>query len=387
MVRESPAHRAPRRGRSGVAVVVGAGGGAVGVVGVVCVRAGAGGQGPSSAGGGSGGGVGGAGDARPLSAAVRAAGAVGRGAQPAASVAGRVLALARAAAAAGRAPQRRAGRPGRGQLPGRRVRADAGEGDGARAAGAAGPGPPPAGARCRCGPGPRPSWPWTRPGSSGPPTPAAAATAARWPTAPASRCAPTWPWRSTAWPPPPAARPGSSLFVSSGFRSDAEQAKLFAAHPDPKWVAPPGESLHRYATELDLGPAAAYAWLAANARRFGFLQRYSWEPWHYGYTRSPGRPRWGSDARAAPDPAGTAAARSRASSPSVFVNRSPGPLSAGTSGRRSCPLRSTRSPTSTRSPAHRPEPRASRSSCRAPRWPTACATPSMRRRRSTPRRT
>ena len=29
---------------------------------------------------------------------------------------------------------------------------------------------------------------------------------------------------------------------------------LFAAHPDPKWVAPPGESLHRYATELDLGP-------------------------------------------------------------------------------------------------------------------------------------
>jgi soluble lytic murein transglycosylase-like protein len=81
---------------------------------------------------------------------------------------------------------------------------------------------------------------------------------------------------------------GLALFVSSGFRSDTEQAKLFAAHPDPKWVAPPGESLHRYATELDLGPAAAYAWLAANATRFGFLQRYSWEPWHYGYTRSPG---------------------------------------------------------------------------------------------------
>ena len=32
---------------------------------------------------------------------------------------------------------------------------------------------------------------------------------------------------------------------------------LFAAHPDPKWVAPPGESLHRYATELDLGPPDA----------------------------------------------------------------------------------------------------------------------------------
>jgi hypothetical protein len=69
---------------------------------------------------------------------------------------------------------------------------------------------------------------------------------------------------------------GLFLIVSSGYRSDAEQARLFAAHPDPKWVAPPGESLHRYATELDLGPSAAYGWLAANAERFGFVQRYSW---------------------------------------------------------------------------------------------------------------
>ena len=76
---------------------------------------------------------------------------------------------------------------------------------------------------------------------------------------------------------------GISLLIVSGYRSDAEQARLFAAHPDPKWVAPPGESLHRYGTELDLGPASAYAWLAANAQRFGFTQRYSWEPWHFGY--------------------------------------------------------------------------------------------------------
>ena len=32
-----------------------------------------------------------------------------------------------------------------------------------------------------------------------------------------------------------------TLIVVSGFRSDAEQAELFAAHPDPKWVAPPGK--------------------------------------------------------------------------------------------------------------------------------------------------
>src|SRR5918998_5577254 len=79
---------------------------------------------------------------------------------------------------------------------------------------------------------------------------------------------------------------GVSLLVNSGFRSDAEQAILFARRPDPRWVAPPGRSLHRNATELDLGPASAYGWLARNARRFGFVRRYSWEPWHYGYVHN-----------------------------------------------------------------------------------------------------
>ena len=86
-------------------------------------------------------------------------------------------------------------------------------------------------------------------------------------------------------PPRPAA--GYALYVNSGFRSDAEQAVLWAANPDPRWVAPPGTSLHRCATELDLGPEAAYGWLAANAGRFGFVQRYSWEEWHYGYVAGP----------------------------------------------------------------------------------------------------
>jgi hypothetical protein len=84
-----------------------------------------------------------------------------------------------------------------------------------------------------------------------------------------------------------ASRAGLDLLVNSGFRSDAEQAALFAAHPDPRWVAPPGHSLHRCATELDLGPESAYGWLAANAGRFGFVQRYSWEAWHFGYDRPP----------------------------------------------------------------------------------------------------
>ncbi|MBW3607495.1 MAG: D-alanyl-D-alanine carboxypeptidase family protein [Actinobacteria bacterium] len=85
-----------------------------------------------------------------------------------------------------------------------------------------------------------------------------------------------------------ARRDGVALVVVSGFRSNAEQSVLFARHPDPKWVAPPGRSLHRLATELDLGPPAAYGWLAANAKRFHFIQRYSWEPWHYGFILNAG---------------------------------------------------------------------------------------------------
>ncbi len=85
-----------------------------------------------------------------------------------------------------------------------------------------------------------------------------------------------------------ARRAGLGLTVVSGYRSNTEQARLFAAHPDPKWVAPPGQSLHRLGTELDLGPAAAYRWLAAHAGRFGFIKRYSWEPWHFGLKANPG---------------------------------------------------------------------------------------------------
>ena len=80
---------------------------------------------------------------------------------------------------------------------------------------------------------------------------------------------------------------GMRLIVTSGYRSDAEQAELYKRHPDPKWVAPPGKSLHRWGTELDLGPPSAYGWLARNAGRFHFVQRYSWEKWHYGYTLNP----------------------------------------------------------------------------------------------------
>jgi LAS superfamily LD-carboxypeptidase LdcB len=82
---------------------------------------------------------------------------------------------------------------------------------------------------------------------------------------------------------------GVTLLIISAYRSDAEQAELYKRHPDPKWVAPPGHSLHRYGTELDLGPPSAYGWLERNARRFHFIKRYEWEPWHYGTPLAPYR--------------------------------------------------------------------------------------------------
>jgi hypothetical protein len=85
-----------------------------------------------------------------------------------------------------------------------------------------------------------------------------------------------------------ARRDGIALTIVSAFRTDAEQAALFAKHPDPKWVAPPGRSMHRLGTELDLGPKSAYAWLARNASRFHFEKRMSWEPWHFGYALNAG---------------------------------------------------------------------------------------------------
>jgi hypothetical protein len=95
-----------------------------------------------------------------------------------------------------------------------------------------------------------------------------------------------------------ARRDGVSLVVVSGFRTNAEQAALFARHPDPRWAAPPGQSLHRLGTELDLAPAGAYGWLAANAKRFHFTQRYAWEPWHYGFMLNAGTSSVGFGARA-----------------------------------------------------------------------------------------
>ena len=96
---------------------------------------------------------------------------------------------------------------------------------------------------------------------------------------------------------------------------------------------------------------AAYAWLAANAGRFHFLQRYSWEPWHFGYTLNPSR---ASQRETATARRACRTARCRASCRRGSPRCCAAPRSAGTCRRRCSPRRSTPSRASTRSRARRP---------------------------------
>ncbi len=112
---------------------------------------------------------------------------------------------------------------------------------------------------------------------------------------------------------------GLDLVVASGFRSDAEQAQLFAQHPDPRWVAPPGHSLHRCATELDLGPSSAYGWLLSHAPGFGFTRRYSWEAWHFGFDGGPAPCSQAGNAVTATGPVGREEGLARSSGLPSFV--------------------------------------------------------------------
>lgn len=87
-----------------------------------------------------------------------------------------------------------------------------------------------------------------------------------------------------------ASRDGITLRINSAWRSDEHQARLWeealrkygSAEAARKWVAPPGKSNHRTGKALDIHTTdAIYAWLKANAPKFGFRQPMSWEPWHW----------------------------------------------------------------------------------------------------------
>jgi hypothetical protein len=79
------------------------------------------------------------------------------------------------------------------------------------------------------------------------------------------------------------------LHVDSGWRSAAYQRRLlreaiakYGSHAEAaRWVATPETSAHVSGDAVDVGPAAAAAWLSAHGAAYGLCQIYGNEPWHY----------------------------------------------------------------------------------------------------------
>jgi LAS superfamily LD-carboxypeptidase LdcB len=82
---------------------------------------------------------------------------------------------------------------------------------------------------------------------------------------------------------------GVELWIASAFRTNDEQKEFYRAWKE-GWghkAARPGHSNHQSGLALDLGGWGAYAWLEANAKRFGFARTVPDEPWHWEFVRKP----------------------------------------------------------------------------------------------------
>lgn len=87
-----------------------------------------------------------------------------------------------------------------------------------------------------------------------------------------------------------AARAGINLTVNSGFRTMAQQRYLYNLYLQGRGnlAARPGYSNHQNGISADIGTpggygGAQYRWLAANGRRYGFINDVRGEPWHWTY--------------------------------------------------------------------------------------------------------
>jgi len=92
----------------------------------------------------------------------------------------------------------------------------------------------------------------------------------------------------------------NGFIVTSGYRDYERQAEIFA-ESEPGKAQEPGASEHQTGLAFDVTTETSsgfesteqYAWLRANAHKYGFIQRYpankahetgiSYEPWHYRY--------------------------------------------------------------------------------------------------------
>lgn len=86
-----------------------------------------------------------------------------------------------------------------------------------------------------------------------------------------------------------AAEDGVEIFVNGGWRSPAYQENLLreavrkygSEEEASRWVATPEKSNHVAGQAIDIGHAAAKAWLSKHGSEYGLCQIYRNEPWHY----------------------------------------------------------------------------------------------------------
>ncbi|GLL02188.1 M15 family metallopeptidase [Dactylosporangium matsuzakiense] len=91
-------------------------------------------------------------------------------------------------------------------------------------------------------------------------------------------------------------RDGQLLGLTSGYRSPAEQATVFAGRVERhgsvaaalRWALPPDESRHVTGLALDVRPAEGARWLEVYGARYGLYRTYDNEWWHFEY--HPGGP-------------------------------------------------------------------------------------------------
>ena len=86
-----------------------------------------------------------------------------------------------------------------------------------------------------------------------------------------------------------AAEDGVEFFVNSGWRTPAHQERLLndaiakygSRQEAARWVATPEKSAHVSGDAVDIGRAAAKAWLSKRGAAYGLCQIYRNEPWHF----------------------------------------------------------------------------------------------------------
>ncbi|WP_433654778.1 M15 family metallopeptidase [Nocardia sp. CA-128927] len=86
-----------------------------------------------------------------------------------------------------------------------------------------------------------------------------------------------------------AAADGLAFVVNNGWRSPEYQEQLLreavskygSEREAARWVAAPNTSAHVSGEAVDVGPAAAAAWLSRHGAEYGLCQIYTNEPWHY----------------------------------------------------------------------------------------------------------